>query len=131
MICILNDAATLVIAIDNARVSKRPDKWRLGQLMMLGFLLCVISFGHFFVAKFVYEVERKQLQTIMFLQISSCPHFVIFSTRVSTYFWKNTPSVMFVLAILGTQLVAMVMSVYGLDVFEAYPMYVVLHLLTL
>ncbi|KAJ3329945.1 hypothetical protein HDU91_003724, partial [Kappamyces sp. JEL0680] len=29
MIAVLNDAATLVIAVDNARISKRPDKWRL------------------------------------------------------------------------------------------------------
>lgn len=128
MICILNDAATLVIAIDNAKISKRPDKWRLGQLMtlsfVLGILLCAISFGHFFVAKFIYNMELHKLQTIMYLQISSCPHFVIFSTRLTTFFWKNKPSLLFVLAIVGTQVVAMVMSVYGLEVFEAYPMYV-------
>jgi len=125
MICILNDAATLVISIDNARISKRPDKWRLGQLMtlsfVLGVLLCVISFAHFFVAKFIFEVPVHELQTIMYLQISSCPHFVIFSTRVSTYFWKNKPSLLFVVAIVGTQVIAMVMSVYGLDIFQAKP----------
>ncbi|KAJ3207786.1 hypothetical protein HK099_000197 [Clydaea vesicula] len=124
MICILNDAATLVISVDNAKINKRPDKWRLGQLMtlstILGILLCVISFGHFFVAKYVFtNLTHGQIQTIMYLQISSCPHFVIFSTRLTTHFWKNMPSTVFIVAIGGTQVIAMVMSIVGWKVLKA------------
>jgi H+-transporting ATPase len=131
MIAVLNDAATLVIAIDNARISKRPDKWRLGQLMtlsfILGFLLMVISFAHFFVLKSYFDATEeplmayRKLQTAMYLQISSCPHFVIFSTRVTTWWWKNKPSFTFLASIIGTQIVAMFMAVYGWKGVEAYP----------
>ncbi|KAH6573871.1 hypothetical protein BASA62_002714 [Batrachochytrium salamandrivorans] len=112
IIAVLNDAATLVIAFDNAKISKRPDKWRLGQLIslsfVLGFLLMCISFAHYFVARaLVHDADPKIhagiIQTIMYLQISSCPHFVIFSTRVETWFWTSVPSWTFVLAIVGTQ----------------------------
>lgn len=121
MIAVLNDAATLVIAVDNARISKRPDKWRLGQLLtlsfILGFLLMLVSFAHFFYARRVYpftiigiepdNVENfKKVQTIMYLQISSCPHFVIFSTRLGTWWWKSAPSWFFLIAIIGTQVTA-------------------------
>ncbi|KAJ3313714.1 hypothetical protein HDU76_002584 [Blyttiomyces sp. JEL0837] len=127
LIAVLNDAATLVISVDNARISKRPDKWRLGQLMtlstVLGILLMIISFAHYFIAKDVFglntpETEGK-LQTIMYLQISSCPHFVIFSTRLPTWFFKSAPSWVFIIAVAATQVFAMFMSIYGVEVFEA------------
>ncbi|KAJ3252431.1 hypothetical protein HDU77_005136 [Chytriomyces hyalinus] len=135
MIAVLNDAATLVISVDNAQISQRPDKWRLGQLLtlsaVLGVLLMIISFAHFFVAKDAFglttlpekdneNVENAgKLQTIMYLQISSCPHFVIFSTRLPGYFYENAPSWVFILAVAGTQVFAMFMSIYGVKVFEA------------
>ncbi|KAJ3165318.1 hypothetical protein HK101_000238 [Irineochytrium annulatum] len=125
LIAVLNDAATLVISIDNAKISKKPDKWRLGQLLalsvILGFLLMLISFAHFFVARDVFHVDDGVLQTIMYLQISSCPHFVIFSTRLPGPFWENMPSIPFIIAVGGTQVFAMFMSIYGVSVFEATP----------
>jgi H+-transporting ATPase len=125
LICVLNDAATLVISVDNAQISQRPDKWRLGQLMtlsvLLGVLLMIISFAHFFVAWKVFglPVHSGKLQTIMYLQISSCPHFVIFSTRLPGWFWESMPSWVFIIAVGGTQVFAMLMSVYGIDFFQA------------
>ncbi|KAI9352242.1 hypothetical protein DFJ73DRAFT_927471 [Zopfochytrium polystomum] len=139
LIAVLNDAATLVISVDNARISKRPDKWRLGQLIflsfLLGILLMLVSFAHFFIAWKVLGVPLNvlttdedgtvrtilngKLQTIMYLQVSSCPHFVIFSTRLPTWFWKSTPSVAFIVAVAGTQVFAMLMSVFGVPIFEA------------
>ncbi|KAJ3020750.1 UNVERIFIED_CONTAM: hypothetical protein HDU68_009987 [Siphonaria sp. JEL0065] len=119
LIAVLNDAATLVISIDNAKISQLPDKWRLGQLLtlsfILGILLMIISFAHYFVAKYAFNVTPGQLQTIMYLQISSCPHFVIFSTRLPSWFWENAPSWGFIAAVGGTQLLAMFMSIYGVE----------------
>ncbi|KAI8911846.1 hypothetical protein EDD86DRAFT_269559 [Gorgonomyces haynaldii] len=121
MICVLNDAATLVISVDNAKISKRPDKWRLGQLIflsfVLGLLLMGISFAHFFVAR--PYVTLQQLETIMYLNISSAPHFVIFSTRLATWWWANLPSWTFFTAIMGTQVIAMLMSIFGVEALQA------------
>jgi H+-transporting ATPase len=90
----------------------------LGQLLtlsvVLGSLLCGSSFAHFFIARDVFKVSREQLDTILYLQMSSCPHFVIFSTRLATYFWENAPSLLFFIAIVGTQIFALYISVYGL-----------------
>lgn len=117
MICLLNDAATLVIAVDNAEVSKSPDKWRLGQLItisvVLGALLTASSFAHFFIARDVFGMTLEQVQTVIYLQVSSCPHFLIFGTRVQNYFWTNKPSLIFFIAIVGTQIFAMFISIYG------------------
>ncbi|KAF9437863.1 hypothetical protein BGZ76_010802 [Entomortierella beljakovae] len=127
LICILNDLATLVIAVDNAQISQRPDKWRIGQLItmsiVLGICLSALSFAHFYIFWKVYgyfphaghdfpEEERK-LESIMYLHISSAPHFVIFSTRLTGYFWENLPSPIFAIVIIGTQIIALLMVIFG------------------
>ncbi|KAI8068323.1 plasma-membrane proton-efflux P-type ATPase [Gongronella butleri] len=117
MICVLNDAATLVISVDNTEISERPDKWRIGQLLtlsvVLAVLLAALSFGHFYVARDVFHVTDNELHSIMYLHISSAPHFVIFSTRVPGFWWENMPHWIFAVCIIGTQVVALFMSVYG------------------
>ncbi|KAF9407567.1 hypothetical protein BGZ94_002646 [Podila epigama] len=128
LICILNDLATLVIAVDNAQVSSQPDKWRVGQLIflscLLGFLLTGLSFGHFYYFKnlagyFPYPegeepaFEMRKLDSIMYLHISSAPHFLIFSTRLTGFFWESVPSLWFISVIVGTQVIALVMVIAG------------------
>ncbi|KAI9242470.1 MAG: plasma-membrane proton-efflux P-type ATPase [Podila humilis] len=127
LICILNDLATLVIAVDNAQVSSKPDKWRVGQLIFLscflGLLLTGLSFGHFY---YFWKVKGyapqpdtadaladRSLDSIMYLHISSAPHFLIFSTRLTGYFWENMPSLLFTVVIVGTQVVALLMVIFG------------------
>ncbi|KAF9188576.1 hypothetical protein BGZ51_000517 [Haplosporangium sp. Z 767] len=127
LICILNDLATLVIAVDNAQVSAKPDKWRVGQLIFLscflGILLTGLSFGHFYYFWSVHDytpypevrgdtVDRR-LDSIMYLHISSAPHFLIFSTRLTGYFWQSIPSLTFFLVIVGTQIIALMMVIFG------------------
>jgi len=117
LIAILNDAATIVISVDNAKISETPDKWRIGQLISLSFLLGVcltgFSFAHYFIFKDFIGVTNGQLETIMYLHISSAPHFMIFSTRLGGFFWENIPSFVFIAAILGTQVFALIISVFG------------------
>ncbi|KAF9113134.1 hypothetical protein BGX27_002127 [Mortierella sp. AM989] len=126
LITILNDLATLVIAVDNAQLSPHPDKWRIGQLitlsLILGVCLTALSFAHFYIfwKSFGYNPvhleapeDQRKLESVMYLHISSAPHFVIFSTRLSGYFWENFPSPLFAAVIIGTQIVALLMVVLG------------------
>ena len=116
LITVMNDAATLVIAVDNAQISQQPEKWRLGQLIFLSFLLASLltgsSFAHFLIGRSLH-FSMAQLGTILYLQLSSSPHFVIFSTRIPGPWYTNMPALRFTAAILGTQLVAMLFAVYG------------------
>ena len=116
-ITLLNDAATVVISWDNALINKRPDKWRLGQLVFMSFVMGVClagySFAHYTIGRYVIGSSDDIMGTVMYLQLSSSPHFVIFSTRIEDYFWKNPPSLIFFVAIFGTQVFAMFISIYG------------------
>jgi H+-transporting ATPase len=116
-ITLLNDAATVVISWDNACINKKPDKWRLGQLitmsLIMGILLAGWSLGHYCIGRYVLDTSDDILGTVMYLQLSSSPHFVIFSTRLEGYFWTNKPSLIFFIAIFGTQVFAMFISIFG------------------
>lgn len=135
LISVLNDAATLIMAVDNVSISKQPQQWRLPLLIVLSCVLAVLlagfSFAHFFISRDILKVSDGQLSTIMYLHISSgkkhyvlqvciltfaytAPHFVIFSTRVNGFCWKSLPSWPFTLVVLGTQVIALVLSVYGM-----------------
>ena len=117
LITVMNDAATLVISVDNAQISHRPDKWRIGQLIFLSFVLAILlaiaSFAHFFIFKYALGSTDDELGTIMYLQMSSCPHFVIFSTRLPRAWYTQPPSLIFFVAVMGTQVIAMFFAVYG------------------
>jgi hypothetical protein len=45
--------------------------------------------------------------------IHLAPHFIIFSTRTEDFCWKSLPSWPFTVVVLGTQVIALVLSVYG------------------
>ncbi|KAG2218791.1 hypothetical protein INT45_000328 [Circinella minor] len=117
MICVLNDAATLVISVDNTQISSKPDKWRIGQLLTLSTILSIflagLSFAHFYVARDIFHVTPHELNSIMYLHISSAPHFTIFSTRLPGFWWENMPHWIFFICVIGTQILALLFSVYG------------------
>ncbi|KAI8974318.1 plasma-membrane proton-efflux P-type ATPase [Pilobolus umbonatus] len=117
LISLLNDAATLIMAVDNVQVSPTPNMWRVTLLIVLSCVLASVlacfSFAHFYIFRDVILVKPSELTTIMYLHISSAPHFVIFSTRSNTFWWKSLPSLPFTVVILSTQLVALILSVYG------------------
>ncbi|KAJ9081475.1 hypothetical protein DSO57_1014208 [Entomophthora muscae] len=125
LIAVLNDLATIVIAFDNAQVSQRPDKWRIGQLIflstLLGSLLTMLSFAHYYISIDVFGIDQHavggKLQSIMYLHISSAPHFVIFSTRLAGYFWESLPSWFFFTAVMATQVFATLLVIFGIPGF--------------
>jgi H+-transporting ATPase len=82
--------------------------------VILAILLAALSFAHWFIANNVFHVPADELHSIMYLHISSAPHFVIFSTRVPGYWWENMPHWIFATCIIATQIVALFFSVYGI-----------------
>lgn len=43
----------------------------------------------------------------------TAPHFIIFSTRTESFCWRSLPSWPFTVVVLGTQVIALFLSVYG------------------
>lgn len=75
LISLLNDAATLIMAVDNVSISLTPTTWRLRLMIVLSCVLAValsgFSFAHFFIFRDILYLSRGQLNTVMYLHISS------------------------------------------------------------
>lgn len=118
MLALLNDAAILSIAYDNVHYKMSPEKWNmrmvLGVSTILGIIGVVSAFALFYLAERVFHIDREHIQTLMYLKLSVAGHFTIFVTRTRGPFWSIRPSKALLIAVLGTQIVATFIAVYGL-----------------
>jgi H+-transporting ATPase len=117
MIAVLNDGAILSIAYDKVHYSDRPEKWNmrlvLGISTVLGVIGVVAAFGLFYLSERVFHLDRAHAQTLMYLKLSVAGHLTIFLTRTRGPFWSIRPARILWIAVLGTQIVATLIAVYG------------------
>jgi len=118
MLALLNDGAILSIAYDNVHYKDQPEAWNmrmvLGISTVLGIIGVVAAFGLFYLAERVFHLDRAHAQTMMYLKLSVAGHLTIFLTRTRGPFWSIRPAKILWLAVLGTQIVATLIAVYGL-----------------
>ncbi len=118
MIALLNDGAILSIAYDNVHYKDKPEAWNmrmvLGISTVLGIVGVVSAFGLFYLGERVFNLDRAHIQTLMYLKLSVAGHLTIFLTRTRGPFWSIRPARVLWIAVLGTQIVATLIAVYGL-----------------
>ena len=118
MLALLNDGAILSIAYDNVHYKDQPEAWNmrmvLGISTVLGVIGVVSAFGLFYLGERVFHFDRVHIQTLMYLKLSVAGHLTIFLTRTRGPFWSIRPARVLWAAVLGTQIVATLIAVYGL-----------------
>ncbi len=118
MLALLNDGAILSIAYDNVHYKDQPEAWNmrvvLGISTVLGVVGVVSAFGLFYLGERAFHLDRAHLQTLMYLKLSVAGHLTIFLTRTRGPFWSIRPARILWVAVLGTQIVATLIAVYGL-----------------
>jgi len=118
LLAILNDGAILAIAYDHVRYSKEPQTWDmrlvLGIATTLGVFAMLRSFGIFYLGKSVLHLSNDILQTLVYLNLSVGGHLTLFSARTRGPFWAIKPAPILLIAVVGTQVVATFIAVYGL-----------------
>ncbi len=118
MLALLNDGAILSIAYDNVHYKDHPEAWNmrvvLGIATVLGVVGPIAAFGLFYLGDRVFHIDRPHLQTLMYLMLSVAGHLTIFLTRTRGPFWSIRPAKILWIAVLGTQIVATLIAVYGI-----------------
>jgi H+-transporting ATPase len=118
LLALLNDGAILSIAYDRVHYSDRPEAWNMREVLgiatALGIAGVVASFGLFYIAERIYHIDRATIQTLIYLKLSVAGHLTIFLTRTRGPFWSSRPARILLLAVVGTQIVATLIAVYGL-----------------
>jgi H+-transporting ATPase len=125
---LLDDVPIMTIAYDNTAVSEKPIRWRMGRLLgvasALGLFCVVESFGlllfgvrilsHWELQDFFGLTSEDQLRTVMFLQLVVGGHLLLLVTRTERWFFLPPfPAGRLLLAILVTQVVAVLMCGFG------------------
>jgi H+-transporting ATPase len=118
MLALLNDGAILSIAYDNVQYNNKPEAWNmrlvLGISTVLGVMGVIAAFGLFYLGERVFHFDQAHIQTLMYLKLSVAGHLTIFLTRTRGPFWSKRPARILWVAVLGTQIVATLIAVYGL-----------------
>lgn len=117
MLALLNDGAILSIAYDNVHYRDQPEAWNmrlvLGVSTVLGVTGVIAAFGLFYLGERVLHIDRAHIQTMMYLKLSVAGHLTIFLTRTRGPFWSIRPARILLGAVLGTQVLATVIAIFG------------------
>jgi H+-transporting ATPase len=117
MIALMNDGAILSIAYDNVHYKNKPEAWNmrmvLGISTVLGVIGVIAAFGLFYLGERVFKLDRAHIQTMMYLKLSVAGHLTIFLTRTRGPFWSIRPAKILWIAVVGTQILATLIAVYG------------------
>jgi len=118
LLAILNDGAILSIAYDNVRCSARPESWNmrlvLGVATVLGLFATSRSFGSCYLGETIFGLSIGTVQTLVYLNLSVGGHLTVFAARTRGHFWEIRPASILLLAVIGTQIAATLIAVYGL-----------------
>lgn len=85
----------------------------LGISTVLGVAGVLASFGLFYLGERVFLLDRDFIRSLMYLKLSVAGHLTIFITRTRDPFWSIRPARILWVAVLGTQIVATLIAVYG------------------
>jgi H+-transporting ATPase len=117
MLALLNDGAILSIAYDNVHYKDEPEAWNmrlvLGIATVLGLIGPVASFGLFYLGSRVFRLNPQELQPMCYLMLSVAGHLTFFLARTRGPFWSIRPSKIVWVAVVGTQIIATLIAVYG------------------
>jgi H+-transporting ATPase len=118
LLAILNDGAILSIAYDNVRSSSQPERWNmrvvLGVATILGGFAMLRSFGIFYLGDSIFHLSNDIVRTMVYLNLSVGGHLTLFAARTRGPFWSIKPARILLIAVIGTQIVATFIAVYGL-----------------
>jgi H+-transporting ATPase len=85
----------------------------LGIASVLGLAGVAASFLLFYLAERIYQLDRETIQSLIYLKLSVAGHMTVFATRTRGPFWSIRPAKALLAAVVGTQIIATLIAVYG------------------
>ena len=118
LLAILNDLPIMTIAYDNVKYSDKSERWNMRTLLGIATFLGIIgvfsSFGILYIGNVVLQLDPLVLQSFIYLKLSVAGHLTVFVARTKGHFWSVRPAKPLFLAVIVTQLVATLITVYGI-----------------
>ncbi|MBB3810678.1 plasma-membrane proton-efflux P-type ATPase [Pseudochelatococcus contaminans] len=135
VLALLDDIPIMTIAYDNVEPSKKPVKWNMHRIVVfssvMGLFALIQSFGLVVIAQYWIQdaglqswlhLDFPHLQTMLFLQLAAGGHLLLFVVRTRhSLFRPPYPSKPLFLAIVGTQIVAILICLFGVGLVPPLP----------
>ena len=119
ILALLNDIPILSIAYDNVKISERPVRWVMREVLtvstVLGIAGVISSFLLFYLLQAVWQLPTGLIQSLIFLKLVVAGHWTIYNTRTyDRFFWHRPyPSWIFFGATFSTLVLGTLVGVYG------------------
>jgi H+-transporting ATPase len=118
LLALLNDLPIMTIAYDNVKYSDKSERWDMRKLLGIATFLGIIgvfsSFGILYIGTDVLKLSPSVLQSFIYLKLSVAGHLTVFVARTKRSFWSVRPATPLLLAVVVTQMVATLITVYGI-----------------
>lgn len=119
LLALMNDLPIMTIAYDNTYLNQKPVRWHMHRVLSIATLLGLIGVVETFLL-FVFAkryATTEELQTLIFLKLVVAGHLTLFVARTKDAFYKKPwPAPLLLSAILGTQILAVLIAGFGLIV---------------
>ncbi|HIJ07884.1 TPA: metal-transporting ATPase, partial [Candidatus Bathyarchaeota archaeon] len=86
----------------------------LGIATFLGIIGVFSSFGILYIGTVVLKLDPLVLQSFIYLKLSVAGHLTVFVARTKGPFWSVKPAKALLFAVIITQLIATIITVYGI-----------------
>jgi H+-transporting ATPase len=127
LLALMDDVPIMTIAYDHTLLPKKPVRWDMRRLLLgsslLGLLSVAQSFGLLLIGmewlsnaewQSWIKLSQDQIQTAVFLQLVAGGHLLLFVVRSrGLFFGRPWPALPLFLALVGTQIFAVVMCGFG------------------
>jgi H+-transporting ATPase len=118
LLALLNDLPIMTIGYDSVKYSDKPEKWDMRTLLGIATFLGIIgvfsTFGILYIGLMVLNLNPLVLQSFIYLKLSVAGHLTVFVARTKGPFWSVKPAKPLLFAVIATQLVATLITVYGI-----------------
>lgn len=128
VLALLDDIPIMTIAYDRVKPAKQPVRWEMHNILMFSILMGIMatlqSFGLVLIGmewissaslQAWISLDQSHLQTALFLQLAAGGHMLLFVVRSRTSIFKPLyPSWQLFLAVVATQIVAVLLCGFGL-----------------
>jgi H+-transporting ATPase len=120
ILALLNDLPIIAVSTDNVLYSQRPEKWNMkyigGLSVLLGGMGSAETLLLVYVGMYIFHVGIPAILSLVFLKLIVSGHLTMFVTRTKRAFWKVSPSMPLLIALISTMVVGFVMTAFGLGV---------------
>lgn len=128
VLALLDDIPIMTIAYDNVKIAPKPVLWNMHHVIVyssiMGIMALAQSFGLVLICKdwmhnphlmSIMHMDYPHLQTMLFLQLAAGGHLLLFVVRARGSLFKPPyPSLPLFGAIVGTQIIAVLICAFGI-----------------